>query len=170
MRKLLVFSFIIILGVTLSAQKRAFSISDLYKIKGVSAPQISPNGKQLVFSVTQYFLKKGKSNSEIYLMNSDGTNLKKMTNNKAADFSPIWSPDGGKILFLSTRKNGVQIWSIPVNGGEAKQVTDLSTGINDLVLSPLKGQIAISTDVFPGCGANDDCNKKINERSEEHTS
>jgi len=166
MRKLLVIFFIIFFGISLSAQKRAFTISDLYNIKGVSAPQISPNGKQLVFSVTKYFLKKGKTNSEIYLMNNDGSNLRKMTNNKAADFSPVWAPNGEKILFLSTRKNGIQIWSIPVNGGEAEQVTNISTGINDLVLSPLNGQIAISTDVFPGCGANDDCNKKINDEME----
>ncbi len=167
MRKLLIIFSIILFGVTLSAQKRAFSISDLYKIKSVSAPQVSPDGKQLTFSVTEYFLKKGKSNSEIYLMNSDGTNIRRMTNNKSADFSPFWSENEKNILFLSTRKNGVQIWAIPVNGGEAKQVTDLSTGINDFLTFPLKGQYAVSTDVFPECGADDDCNKKINDDLED---
>lgn len=166
MRKLLIIFSVILFSITISAQKKSFSISDLYKIKGVSAPQISPDGKQLAFSVTEYFLEKGKSNSEIYLMNSDGTNIRRMTNNKSADFSPLWSKDGKNILFLSTRKNGVQVWSIPINGGESKQVTDLSTGINDYLVFPLKGQYAISTDVFPEYGADDEGNKRINDDME----
>jgi len=163
MKKLLIIFSVILFSITISAQKRAFTIADLYKIKGVGSPQISPDGKQIVFSVTEYFLEKGKSNSEIYLMNSDGSDLKRMTNNKSGDFSPVWAYDGKNILFLSTRNNGVQIWSLPVNGGEAKQITDLSTGVNDLATSPLSNQYVISTDVFPNCGANDDCNKEINE-------
>jgi len=62
MKKLLIIFSVILFSITISAQKKSFSISDLYKIKGVSAPQISPDGKQLAFSVTlNIFWRKGKA-------------------------------------------------------------------------------------------------------------
>ena len=76
------------------AQKRPFAIEDLYKIKGVADPQISPDGRKIAFTVTENNLAEGKSNSEIYLMDADGNNIRKLTDNPAADYHPRWSPDG----------------------------------------------------------------------------
>ncbi|HFE65437.1 MAG TPA: S9 family peptidase, partial [Caldithrix sp.] len=107
--------------------------------------------------------KEGKRNSEIYLMNSDGSGQRQMTNNPAADFHPRWSPDGKKLLFVSTRENGTQAWVLPVDGGEAKQLTDISTGVSNPEWTPDGKSIIFSSTVFPECGAADSCNKKINE-------
>ncbi len=163
MRKFMLIGFILLFGVNLFAQKRAFTIADLYKIKSVSGPEFSPDGKRVVFSVTEFFMEKGKSNSEVYLMNADGSGLRQITRNPRADFSPHWSVDGKNILFISNRKNGTQVWSIPVDGGEAEQVTDISTGVSDLTPAPKSDRFALSTTVFPECGADDDCNQKIND-------
>ena len=154
------------------AEKKAFTIEDLYKIKYVSDPQISPDGKKIAFVLSESFLKEGKRNSEIYLMNSDGSGQRQMTNNPAADFHPRWSPDGKKLLFVSTRENGTQAWVLPVDGGEAKQLTDISTGVSNPEWTPDGKSIIFSSTVFPECGAADSCNKKIyesmkNGRSEE---
>lgn len=120
MKKLITIFLSLCVTIPLTAQKRAFTLDYLYKVKSVVAPHFSPDGKSIVFYVNETFLETGKSNSEIYVMKSDGSDLRQMTSNKAADFSPSWSNDGSSIYFLSTREDGVQLWQLPVDGGEAK--------------------------------------------------
>ena len=160
--------FLILCSVfTLYAEKKAFTLEDLYRIKNVTDPQISPDGKQVAFVVTEYFLAEGKSNAEIYLMDINGSNLRRMTRNEAEDTHPRWSPDGKQIMFVSTRSGSSQAWSIPVNGGEPKQLTDISTDVATPVWSPDGNKIAFATEVFPQCGADDQCNQKINDSMKE---
>lgn len=145
------------------AQKKPFMIEDLYKIKSISAPAISPDGKRILFTVTESILKEGKTNSEIYLMNIDGSNQRKLTSNPAADYSPQWMPDGKSLLFLSTRKNGAQAWKLSLEGGEPEQITDISTGVGNMVIAPDGKGFIFSSEVFPEFGADDAMNKKTGE-------
>ena len=148
------------------SQKNPFSIADLYKIKSITSPQFSPDGKRIVVTVTQSFLKEGKTNSDIYLMNADGTEQRAITINPAADYSPLWSPDGKAIYFLSTRKNGVQLWKLPLDGGEPEQITNLSSGVDNVKLSLEGNGFLFSSDIYPEFGADDTMNKKIDESKE----
>lgn len=150
----------------LFSQKKPFTIADLYKIKSVAAPQFSPDGKRIVFTVTESYLKEGKTNSELYLMNADGSAQRKLTANPAADYSPLWSPDGRSVYFLSTRKNGAQLWKLPLEGGEPEQMTDLSTGVDNVVLSPDGKGFIFSSEVYPEFSADDAMNKKTAESKE----
>ncbi|HLP14955.1 MAG TPA: S9 family peptidase [Bacteroidota bacterium] len=143
--------------------KKPFAISDLYSIKGVSDPHLSPDGKRIVFTVTESMLKDGKTNAEIYLINSDGSGLKRLTNNPASDNTPRWSPDGKSILFVSTRTNGPQAWLLPADGGEPSKLTDLSTGIADPVCTSDGSGFVFTSDVYPEFGADDAQNKKVND-------
>ena len=145
------------------AQKRPFAIEDLYKIKGVADPQISPGGKNIAFTVTESKLAEGKSKTEIYLMDADGNNIRKLTDNPAADYHPRWSPDGKSLLFLSTRHEGPQAWLLPLDGGDPVQMTHFTTGVSDAVWTSDGKHIVFTSDVFPECGADGDCNKKIDE-------
>lgn len=143
------------------AQKRAFTIDDLYHLKSVSDPQFSPDGQQIAFSVTEYFLEEGKSNTDIYVMNADGSNLRQMTTNPKADYHPRWSPDGKSILFVSTRETGAQSWEIPVDGGEPHKLTGFSTGTGEPMWVPDGRKILFKSFVFPECGENSDCNDQL---------
>jgi dipeptidyl aminopeptidase/acylaminoacyl peptidase len=145
------------------AEKRAFTIADLYRIKNVTEPQYSPDGRMVAFTVTEYFLEEGKTNSDIYLMNADGTGLRQMTRHEEGDYHPRWSPDGRSILFVSTRENGPQAWKIPVGGGEPMKITDLSTGVTDPRWLPDGRRILFFSEVYPQCGADGECNKKLAE-------
>lgn len=161
MKKLFLFAILFLLTIPGVAQKKPFTIEDLYHLKTVNDPRISPDGSKITFTVTSYFLHKGKQNTEIYLMNADGSQIHQMTNNPAADYAPRWSPDGKSILFISTRKNGAQLWLLPVFGGEPKQLTHISTEISNPVWSSDGRKIMFETRVFPECAAVDSCNKKI---------
>ncbi|MEJ2721200.1 MAG: S9 family peptidase [bacterium] len=144
-----------------AAEKRALTIEDLYKIKTVSDPQYSPDGKLVAFTVTAYLLDEGKSNSDIWIMNADGSGLRQMTRHESADYHPRWSPDGRSLLFVSTRENGAQVWKIPAEGGESIQITDFSMEVSDPRWLPDGQHIIFYTEVFPECGADSECNKKL---------
>jgi len=158
MRKILLSLCILVFTVSAFGQKKAFQLADLYRLKGISSPAISPDGDRIAFAVTESFLEKGKTNAEVYLMNADGSGMKKLTDNPAADNHPFWSPDGKTLYFSSTRENGPQIWKVSPDGGEAEQVTNFSMGVGDAVLSPDGMRLLFQADVFPDCGADDGCN------------
>ncbi len=156
----LLLSFFLILPAAF-AQKKPFTIADLYKVKNVGSPVVSPDGKMLAFTLTDYDMPKGKSNTDIYVMNSDGTGLKNITNDEKSDYNPIWTSDGSEIYFVSTKTGTPELFSYSFNDGETNQLTDLSTGIGAPVLSPNGELVAFASDVYPQCGANDSCNKEI---------
>ncbi len=144
-------------------QKKPFALADLYRLKGVEDPQFSPDGRQIAFVVQEHTLAKGTTNAEIYIMRSDGLDVRRMTNNPAADTHPRWSPDGLSIMFVSTRRNGAQAWLLPVDGGEPRQLTDFSAGVGGPIWSPDGRTIAFTSEVFPECASSDSCNKSITE-------
>lgn len=144
-----------------TAEKRAFTIDDLYAIKSVADPTFSPDGRRIAFTVTQHDLKKGESNSDIHVMNADGSQLRKLTASDKSDFHPRWSPDGRSLLFLSTREGSAQAWRIAVDGGEAEQVTDFSTGCSEPVWSSDGGRVFFFSLLWPECGADSEANKKL---------
>jgi len=143
------------------ARKRPFSIEALYKVITVGHPRWSPDSKRILFVATRHNLKAGKSNSDIYLMDAGGAHLRRMTRNPASDSSPCWAPDGESFIFVSTRKQGAQIWRMAADGGEPEQLTKISTGVDAPTYSPDGKLIAFSSRVFPAHGADDAKNKAL---------
>lgn len=81
-------------------------------------------------------------NSEIYLMNPDGTDQVRVTHNKAFDVSPMWSPTGEQILFTSDRDGGRDLYLIDADGKNVKRVFDKSEDRSGPTWSPDGKQIA----------------------------
>jgi dipeptidyl aminopeptidase/acylaminoacyl peptidase len=144
-------------------QKRAFTLADLYRIRNVEDPQISPDGRKIAFVVKEDDLAGGKTHAAVYVMDSEGGNQRRLTANTGSDTHPRWSPDGSSLLFLSTRNNGAQAWIIPLDGGEPKQLTDFSAGVADPAWSKDGTGIVFASDVYPECGADNDCNRHTEE-------
>lgn len=165
--KLFLFFILLIFTVQILPQKRAFTIDDLYKVKNVGSPYVSPDGKNIALTVTDYNLKEGKSNTEIYLMNSGGSNLRNISSDPKSDYNPFWAPDGNTLYFISTRGAGAQLFSYSMEEGEIKQLTNFSAGIDNPVLSPDGKLVAFNAEIFPECGADDDCNKKLSKSTNE---
>jgi dipeptidyl aminopeptidase/acylaminoacyl peptidase len=159
MKKTIILFLILILSTIGISQKRPFTIADLYSLKGLGDPQISPDMKKIAFVVTESFLEKGKLNQDIWIMNSDGSGQRKLTDHPSADNHPRWSSDGNSVYFVSTRNNGPQLWKKSVDGEEPVQITDFTMGISDPEISPDGKSLIFSTDLFPDCPITDDCNK-----------
>ncbi|HLK59086.1 MAG TPA: hypothetical protein VKU00_21170 [Chthonomonadaceae bacterium] len=67
-------------------------------------------------------------NSEIYVMNADGSNQTRLTNNPATDHVPVWSPDGSKIAFISNRDGNDEIYVMNADGSKPTRLTYPDTG------------------------------------------
>lgn len=156
-----------LLATNLIAQKKQFTIADLYSIKSVGSPVLSPDGSKIAFTITESYLEQGKTNTEIYVMNLDGSGKTRLTNNKAADYNPFWNKSGDGLYFISNREKGDQIYLLSLNGGEAVKMTETSLGISSPVLSPDGKSFLFQASVFPECGADEECNKTMNATMEE---
>ncbi len=75
-RLIFIYGLIFIISTITFAQKRAFTIDDLYKVKNVSSPVLSNSGEKIAFTVAEFDLPKGKSYNSIYLMDTQGSSLK----------------------------------------------------------------------------------------------
>src|SRR6266702_8887350 len=96
----------------LSAQKRAITFDDYIAMKAVSDPQLSPDGKWVVYTVTEYSLKDNRGTARVWLADAAtaGGQAREVTAGPGSDRQPRWSPDGRTLAFVSTRQNGPQVW------------------------------------------------------------
>src|SRR6267143_5621369 len=105
----------------ISAQKRAVTIDDYLALKAVGNPQLSPDGKWVAYTVTEYSLKDNRGITRIWLVDLASGSTRQLTAGPGSDRQPRWSPDGRTLAFVSTRENGAQLWVLPVAGGEARR-------------------------------------------------
>ena len=123
---------------------RPVTLDDVMALRNVSQAAISPDGRWVVFVVTEADLKANRFNTDLWLA-STGPDRRviQLTRNPKRDDRPQWSPDGRWIAFLSERgKEKPQIWRISPTGGEAERLTDVKTGVSQFRWSPDGRQIA----------------------------
>ena len=152
MRRTALFMLVILLGVTVSvgAQSHPFSIHDMLALDRVSEPQVSPDGRWLLFGLRQPDLEADRVRTDLYLVRVDGSDMRRLTTDEAGDFNGRWAPDGESVYFISTRSGSAQVWRIPVNGGEAEQITDEALDLGNLMVAPDGRKLGYTMEVFPG--------------------
>ncbi|MHC4759426.1 MAG: S9 family peptidase, partial [Planctomycetota bacterium] len=133
------------------SQTHPFSIHDMLAMERISDPQVSPDNRQIVFVLRKTDLEQNKSTADLWLVNIDGTSLRRLTSHPENDSNPRWSPDGKTIWFLSSRSDSSQVWYINIDGGEAEQFSNLPLDIGNLIVSPDGKFIAFTMEVFPDC-------------------
>jgi len=143
-----------------SAAKRPIRIGDMYHLKNVGDPQISPEGKWVAYVVSTTDSAKDKTDSDIWMTSWDGAQSIQVTSSPDGESEPRWSPDGRYLAFLSSRQGGKgsQLWLLDRQGGEAKRVTELKTGIRAYEWAPDGKRIALVMNDEPP--APDSANKK----------
>ncbi|MEP7142086.1 MAG: S9 family peptidase [Ferruginibacter sp.] len=149
MRIFISFLFFNIMWLNISAQnpgKRSLKPTDVYLLKDIGDPQVSPDGKWVAYTVGSTDTAKDKLNSDIWMVSWDGEQTVQLTSSEYSENTPRWSPDGKYISFVSERngEKAAQIWLMDTRGGEAKKITSLKGDLNDYTWSPDGKKIAMS--------------------------
>ncbi|HZS47309.1 MAG TPA: S9 family peptidase [Blastocatellia bacterium] len=150
-------SFVLLLTLTASGQiaasldletdtaKRNLAIDDLFQIKRVADPQISPDGKWVAYTVGSTNLKDEKSENQIWMIPTAGGEAIPMTMKGSSASSPRWSPDGKYLAFIAARNEGkTQVWLLNRLGGEAQQLTEVKQGVSGFEWSPDSSKILLT--------------------------
>ena len=140
--------------------RRAFTLDDLYRVKGVGAPAISPDGKTVVYTVTTNDWATKKKSVALWRVDADGKNGRALTSSAGNDDHPSFSPDGKTLAFVSTRAGEPQLFFLPLAGGDPEQKTSFPGGIDAPAFSKDGRFVVFAADVYPDCGADAACNKK----------
>src|SRR5439155_11590732 len=114
--------------VSLTAQQRAISDSDLFAFRWVASPQVSPDGRQAAYVLVMVNAKHDGYETSLWLVNTDGASPPRRVTAGPRDGAPRWSPDGSTLAFVRPADGRPQLYLLPLSGGEAQQVTDLPKG------------------------------------------
>lgn len=140
-------------AVAAAATGAPFKIDDLVRLKRLSDPQLSPDGRYVVYVLRETDMDANKGRTDLWLLDlkaKDGQ-PRRLTENPANDSSPRWAPDSRTIYFLSTRSGSSQVWRLSLDGGESAQVTSYPLDVGSLKVSPSGDHLAISMEILPNC-------------------
>lgn len=150
---------VILFFAALTGAQPVFTVKDLLSLKRLGYPELSPDGKKVAYAIGTVDMEANRVVNQIFVVNIDGSGKRQITVGPNSSSSPKWSPDGGRIAYVS----GGQIWTVTASGDNRVQVTNISTGASGPVWSPDGKWIAFTSEVYPEC--NDDaCNKAEDDR------
>jgi dipeptidyl aminopeptidase/acylaminoacyl peptidase len=144
--------------------KHPVTFDDLIKMHRLSAPEISRDGRFVAYSVATPDMDANRNASNIWIVPATGGDAMQLTQS-GKDSAPAWSPDGKTLAFLSSREGISQIYVLSMEGGEAKKITTLSTGVDLFKWSPDGKNFVFTSSVYPDC-KDDACNSKRDEEKE----
>jgi dipeptidyl aminopeptidase/acylaminoacyl peptidase len=143
---------------TAPAAAAPFTATEMMKLKRLSDPQVSPDGKWVLYSQTDVNLEAGTRNSDLWLVPLAGGEPRRLTSHPKSDTRGRFSPDGRRIAFVSTREGGAQVFVMDLAGGDPQQVTTMATEASGVSWIDDK-TLLVASEVYPDC-ADAACNKK----------
>src|SRR3989441_4400180 len=155
LRPIRIVACIIWLATPLAAQQRhTITHEDVFLMKRIAGPAISPDGRWIVFSVTEPSYTEGEQVSDLWLVPTDGSaEPRRVTNSKGGEGGVDWGPDSRRIAFTA-RHEGDEQAQVHVlhlaSGGEAQGITNLSTGASGPLWRRDGKAILFSSMIYPG--------------------
>ncbi|HKM89680.1 MAG TPA: S9 family peptidase [Candidatus Acidoferrales bacterium] len=117
---------------------------DVFRVQVATDPQISPDGKRIVYARQSKDIASDRSVSNLWIVNSDGSEHRPLTTGNFSDTFPRWSPDGTRLAFLSDRDGKTQLYVRWMDSGQTAKLTDLENPPAGISWSPDGKQIAFT--------------------------
>ncbi len=138
-----------------AAEKRPLTPQDLWAIKRVSAPALSPDGKTAVIVVQEWSIEKNKPTSSLWLVDVASATTRRLTTAPVSDSSPVWSPDGTRLAFTSKRgeDENASLYVMRTDGGEPEKIIEFPSGLSSPQWLPDGQSIVVVTTVVPEISA-----------------
>jgi dipeptidyl aminopeptidase/acylaminoacyl peptidase len=143
--------------------KRQMTFEDMMQMKRLGETAVSPDGKWLAYSVTTVNLAQNTKTPELWLQAIAGPSSEnavpiKLAVGQPGDGDPQFAPDGKRILFLSSREGGQQVWVADFDAAtgaasNAKKLTAIATEADNAKWSPDGKSIVFTSAVYPDCPA-----------------
>jgi dipeptidyl aminopeptidase/acylaminoacyl peptidase len=152
-----------------AASGRPFRFDELAKAGRVGAFSVSPDGQWVVFTVGAPDVEENRTRSALWLQSLSGGEARRLTSGEKRDSDPKFSPDGGRIAFLSNRDGGSQIYVLALSGGEPAKASSFPADIDGFRWSPDGKWFVFTSEVFPDCADAACVEKKFKERAQSKT-
>ena len=119
----------------------------LWSFGRLSDPQVSPDGKTVIYGVSYYSIDQNKGNRDLYSIGLNAESSKRLTKTEKSEFNAIWRPDGKKIGFLTSESGSVQLWEMNPDGSGRERVSDIEGGITGFKYSPDQTMVLYTKEV-----------------------
>src|ERR1039457_987644 len=122
---------------------------DLFRVQVASDPQISPDGKRIVYTRQSADVSSDRRVSNLWIVNFDGSEHRPLTTGTYGDSSPRWSPDGTRLAFISDRDGKSQLYVHWMDSGQTATLTDVENAPAGISWAPDEKQLASPSLVPP---------------------
>ena len=130
-------AFLLIPMISVAQSSQSFKSMDVFELEWVANPQISPDGEHIVYSRGQMDKMKDRRVSRLWIIDTDGSNHRKLTNRDISEGSARWSPDGNRIAFTSSSEDdGSEIYVYWMESGTLSRITQLEESPSGITWSP----------------------------------
>src|SRR5438270_6445976 len=153
---------------SVSGQKHPFTFETMMALKRIGDPQVSPDGRWVMFSAVEVNLEENTKKSHLWIVPAAGGESRQVTNGQAGEDRGRFSPDGRSILYTSSAVGGSQIWAGGFDSasgtpsGDSRHLTSLSTEADGGLWAGDGKHILFVSEVYPDC-KDDACNKARDE-------
>ena len=117
-------------------KNRRLTPEALWAMGRIGGVAVSPDADKVAYTVSYYSVPQNKSNTEIFVMNADGSGNEQLTRDEWQQNQPAWIKNGKKLAYLSNESGSTQVWEMDPDGTDRRQLTDHAGGIDGFAFSP----------------------------------
>lgn len=134
-------------GSIVAQEKKHLEIEELLEMQRVGSHELSPNAKDVVYTISFPSIENNKIRSEIFTISANGKDRKKLSDDKSSEYSPKWIAGGSRIAYMSMKDGEMQLFSMAKDGTDIRQLSFVKGGISDYLFSPDESKIIYVKDV-----------------------